>query len=361
MSDSLFNLDTIRSWIGAELVAPTGKSISDAAGIRVEHLSGLKQSRPGSLAFFFSKEFIGDLQSAQPTVLLTAAPFYEGLKAHGHPILKTSWLLICKDPYWAMALLTAKFAEQGLDPTFKKVESFRHETAVIDPSAKLGDSIWIGPYVVIGKNAKIGSGTRLEARVVIGDDVQVGERCHFFPGVTIYPGMTIGNQCRFHSGAVIGADGFGYAPVIQDGLPVAHQKIYHFGKVRIGNDVEIGANSCIDRGTLDDTIIEDQVKIDNHVQIGHNCHMKKGSVICGSAGMAGSSTLGEFAYVGGLTGVSNKVVIGNYAKIGAMSIVTKDVADHDMAAGNPQRAYKDFFKVNAWLNKQVLRGKKNEQ
>ena len=357
-------IEDLAHWTSGVLVAPEGASAVKPASVEVSKISPLRSAKPGSVAFFFSREFVADLSEAQPTVLVTAEPFVHGLKEAHHPILKSAWLLVCKDPYLAMGQLTEKFAGFGADPTHVPnhfgAEIFIHPTAVIEPTAVIGSSVWIGPYVVVGQHVHVGENTRIEAHVTLGDRVVLGKSCRLFPGVHIYPGVKIGDRVRIHSSSVIGADGFGYAQVMDASKrPTAHQKIYHLGNVRIGNDVEIGASSCIDRGTLEDTVIEDQVKIDNNVQIGHNAWMKTGSVICGSAGMAGSSTLGRFSMVGGLTGVSNKVVIGDYARIGAMSIVTKDVKDGDVAAGNPQRTLKDFLKVNAWLNRNALKESKS--
>jgi UDP-3-O-[3-hydroxymyristoyl] glucosamine N-acyltransferase len=182
-----------------------------------------------------------------------------------------------------------------------------------------------------------------------------------FPSVTLYEKTKIGKRCRIHAGVVLGADGFGYAPYLdpQTKLPYGHQKIYHLGRVVIEDDVEIGANSTIDRGTLGDTVIRSQAKIDNLVQVGHNCDVGEGSILCGAAGMAGSSSLGKFVYVGAQAGTGNQVHVGDYAKLAGYTGAAKDVAPHAEVAGVPARPLVDYFKILAIQNKLLReRGKK---
>ncbi|MCM0606715.1 MAG: UDP-3-O-(3-hydroxymyristoyl)glucosamine N-acyltransferase [Xanthomonadaceae bacterium] len=357
MIDSVGLIELQRATSGVLHAASSGSSPDS---ILIKRLSALKGSKSGDACFFFSREYLDDLVEAHPTVLVTSKIFLEGLKSYKHPILNSAWIIEVEDPYLALGLATQLFAGRGFDPSVssKSAETRVHKTATVDPSAKLGHGVVIGPNAVIGARVVIGDQSEIDANVVLGDEVVVGRDSRLFAGVVIYPRVKIGDETRIHSLTTIGADGFGYAPIMKNKVPVGHQKIYHLGSVRIGNKVEIGANSSIDRGTLEDTVIEDEVKIDNNVQIGHNVLMKRGSVICGSAGMAGSSTLGEFSIIGGLTGVSNKVVIGNYAKVAAMSIVMKDMKDHEVCAGVPQRSHRDFLKVNAWLNKNALKGSK---
>lgn len=351
-------LQAVSGSLASTLRSEAGAQTADT--VRINRLSGLKGSKAGDACFFFSREYLDDLAQAEPTVLVTSQIFLDGLKAYKHPILEKAWIVLVADPYLGLGLATELFAHRGFDPSVspKAIETHIHPTAVVDRSASIGKAVRIGPHAVIGARVKLGEHVEIDAHAVIGDDVVIGSRSRLFSGVVIYPRVQIGSDVRVHACTTIGADGFGYAPIMKNKIPVGHQKIYHLGSVRIGDRVEIGANTSIDRGTLEDTVVEDDVKIDNNVQIGHNVWMKRGSIICGSAGMAGSSTLGEFSIVGGLTGVSNKVVIGNYAKVAAMSIVMKDMKDHEVCAGVPQRSHRDFLKVNAWLNKQALRGSK---
>jgi UDP-3-O-[3-hydroxymyristoyl] glucosamine N-acyltransferase len=252
-----------------------------------------------------------------------------------------------------MADLSAHFApvEESSDAPIL------HPSAVVDPTAKIESGVRVGPLCVIEKGAVIARGTHLVSHVFVGQDSSLGEGSVLFPQVTIYRNVKIGARARIHSGTVIGADGFGYAPRIENGKPVGHRKIHHLGGVVIGDDVEIGANSCVDRGTFGDTRIGSHAKIDNLVQIGHNCTVGEGAVLCGSSGMAGSGSVGRFVYVGGGAGIGNQVQVGDYAKIGAYTLVSKSVEAGSEVAGNPMRSLRDTLRLQAKLSRMIKKEK----
>ncbi len=207
--------------------------------------------------------------------------------------------IIADDPYLYFARLT-----QLWKSTHHKSGGPRiHPSAVIDPDAKIADDAVIGPLCVVERGAEVGAATVLKSRVTIGEDCKIGERC------------------LVHSGVVIGADGFGFAP---------HQghweKIEQLGAVRIGNDVEIGANTCIDRGALEDTVIEDGVKLDNLIQIGHNVHVGKHTAMAGCVGVAGSARIGAHCTVGGGAVVLGHLSLADHVHISAASVVTRSIA-----------------------------------
>jgi UDP-3-O-[3-hydroxymyristoyl] glucosamine N-acyltransferase len=235
-----------------------------------------------------------------------------------------------------------------------------HATAVIHPTAVLGAGTQIGPHCVIEAGVRIGAGTVLYAGCFVGPGCQVGESCVLFPRVTLYEWTELGNRVRIHSGAVLGSDGFGYAPDRQGGRVVGHRKIHHLGRVQVGDDVEIGANSCVDRGTLSDTVIGANAKVDNLVHIGHNARLDEGAVICGGTCLAGNASVGKYAYVGGLTGISNNVHVGDGAIVGAVSFVSRDVAPGSTAAGNPQREVRDHLRAHALLGR-LIEGRVRER
>lgn len=328
--------------------------------VSVERLSNLADASEGSVSFFFSREYQSDLLRAAPTVLVTADPFLEPIQKSGLPIWKSSILIACPDPYSALARVSREFALQ--DPVMSPMGDQPigvHPSASVAPSAKLGAGVSIGPHSSIGEGALIGARTVIEAGAAIGAGVVIGEDSRIFPRVTLYPRTRLGARVRIHSGCVIGADGFGYAPrKDQDGKVVDHQKIWHLGGVSIGDDVEIGANTCIDRGTIGDTRIESLVKIDNLVQIGHNCIVERGAVLCGKAGLAGGAQVGQFAYIGGAAGLSNRVRVGARAEIGAFGGIGKDVPDGVQMMGVPQREPKEHFGVHAMLNRMYKERKK---
>lgn len=332
--------------LGADLDSP-----------RVRGMAELRGSGPEHLCFFFSKEYQAEVPAARPGILVTGEAFVGPLEKSGLAIWSASIIISCEDPYLAMARLSGVFARQGVAEPSGPPRV--HPTAVIEPGARLGEGVRVGAQCAIEEGAEIGTGTVLHAGCVVGRGVRVGPYGEIFPNVTLYPGTVIGSHVRIHSGTVIGSDGFGYAPIRQDGRRdgpvVGHEKIHHLGGVRIGNHVEIGANSCVDRGTLGDTVIEDHVKADNLVQIAHNAIAREGAILCGCSGLAGGSVLGRFAYLGGQACVVNKAQVGDGAMVGAASLITKDVGPGEQVAGSPQRALKDHLRANAYLNRVIAK------
>lgn len=355
MSERGFSAAQILEWTSGRFV--NAEVISgDLAEIYVDRLAPLAGSQSRDCCFFFSKAYESEVLSAAPGILITAEPFVTPLQTSGLPVWKKSAIIACRDPYFSMAVLSEKFAARRAAQVFAATvpgESIVHPSAVVSPIAKIGLGVQIGPNCVIEDGAEIGDGTILYPGVYVGRDVKIGEKCEIFPGVTLYELTQIGNRVRIHAGSVMGADGFGYAPRFENGMPVEHQKIYHLGRVVISDDVEIGANSMVDRATIGETFIGTMVKIDNHVHVGHNSTLHEGAVLCGGVCLAGGTTIGKFAYIGGMAGIGNKASIGDYAKIGAMSLVDKDVPAHGTSVGNPQRSHRDHFKAHALLNRLV--------
>jgi UDP-3-O-[3-hydroxymyristoyl] glucosamine N-acyltransferase LpxD len=338
------------------------------AQVAVDSATTLLGSGPKDCAFFFSKDYQDELLGALPGVLITGEAFIAPLAASGLPLWKKSAVIACLDPYFAMAVMSAKFAAEVSSVAHMPSDLANrvgppniHPTAIVHPTARVADGAEVGPGCVIEANARIGRGTILYPRVFVGPDVEIGEACVFFPGVTLYERTQIGNRVRIHAGSTIGADGFGYAPRMLEGKPVEQVKIYHLGRVVLADDVEIGANSMVDRATLGETSIGQGAKLDNHVHIGHNSTILEGAIICGGVCLAGGTRIGRFAYIGGMAGIGNKAALGNYAKVGAMSLVDKDVPDGGTSVGNPQRTHRDHFKAHAILNRLVAeRDRKKE-
>ena len=342
-------------------VVNLNEMLDTVPSIQVTRLAPLGKSSTSDLAFFFSKDYQAELLTANPAVLITGEPFVEPLRKSGLLLWKSSVIIACQDPYWAMAILSGKFAEHQssvghIHSSCTKKMSI-HPSAVVSPSAQIGDGVEIGPHCVIEDGVQIGRGSVLYAGCYVGPNVKIGQSCILFPRVTIYEHTQMGDRVRIHSGAVIGADGFGYAPVRQGHSVIDHQKIYHLGKVVIGDDVEIGANTTVDRGTLGETIIGSKVKIDNQVQVGHNCVVEEGAVICGAVGVAGGAKIGKFAYIGGLSGISNQVYVKAGAKVAAMTQVYKDVEEGSTVAGQPQREYQKHWQIQAMLNRLLAQRK----
>jgi UDP-3-O-[3-hydroxymyristoyl] glucosamine N-acyltransferase len=219
-------------------------------------------------------------------------------------------------------------------------------TARIGKGATIGPRASIGEYAIIGADAKLADGVVIGSHCVVGDGVSIGEGARLWPGVTIYRGATLGARTMIHSGARIGCDGFGY--VFRDG---AHQKIPHVGRCIIGDDVEIGANTTIDRGSIDDTVIGNGTKIDNLVQIAHNVRVGEKCLIISQAGVAGSVTIGDGAVLAGQAGISGHISIGAGARIAAQAGVFGDVPAGETWSGYPARPHREALRASAALFK----------
>lgn len=205
-----------------------------------------------------------------------------------------------------------------------------HPSAMIAPGAEIGPDVHIGAGCVIGEACRIEAGAVIEAQCQVGAESTIGKGTRLYPRVTLYPGCAIGADCVIHSGVVLGADGFGFT--LEDGL---QQKIPQVGNVVIGDKVEIGANTTIDRGTLGSTSVGDGTKIDNQVQIGHNCRIGRHCILCAQVGLAGSTTLGDYVYMAGKSGSAGHLSIGDRAMVGAQGGVTHDLPADGKYWGTP--------------------------
>lgn len=233
-----------------------------------------------------------------------------------------------------------------------------HPTAVIHPEAKVGENVSIGPNVVLAKGAVIGDNTKILANCYIGNNAHVGAGCFFHPGVNVGDRVQIGNDCIFHHGVSLGADGFSFVTENPNNIEQARKdgeikdtqaehiifKINSLGSVIIGNNVEIGANTAIDRGTIENTVIGDNTKIDNLVMIGHNCKIGKGCMIVSQVGIAGSCEIGDRVVLAGQAGLADHIKIGNDSIIAAQAGVTKSFPEKSIVVGSPAVPRKEFIK-----------------
>jgi UDP-3-O-[3-hydroxymyristoyl] glucosamine N-acyltransferase len=267
------------------------------------------------VAFLISEMFLNDIPHTKASALVIQSKLVE--KVLEKLPASVGICIECDDAYLGLAHFTKIIRD--MDP----VSDWQLDGTAdipVHPSANIDPTVRLGPGVIVSERASIGAGSAVLGHAVIGPEVRIGRDCVIFPGVVIYPRTTIGNRVRVHANAVLGSDGFGYARTSQESV-----KIWHLGKVVIGDDVEIGAGTMIDRGTIKDTIIENGVKIDNLVQIGHNDHIKAHATLCGQVGLSGNVTIGYGAILAGRVGVADKLKIGDYAMVGPMSGVTTDV------------------------------------
>ena len=214
--------------------------------------------------------------------------------------------------------------------------------AYIAPSAKLGNNCYVGPFAYVGEGAEIGDGCQIYPHAVIGDNVKVGTNCIFYPNTTIYQGCKIGNNVTIHAGSVIGADGFGFAPGA-DG----YDKIPQIGIVIIEDNVEIGANTCVDRSTMGATVIHKGVKLDNLVQVAHNVEIGENTVMSAQVGIAGSTKVGSWCMFGGQVGLAGHITIGDKTFLGAQSGVPGSLKGGEELIGTPPMNPRAYFKSQA--------------
>lgn len=217
-----------------------------------------------------------------------------------------------------------------------------HSSAIIGRRVQMGSDVSIGPYVVIGDGARVGSGVRLHAHVTIGEGVSVGDACELYEGVTCYPGTTLGDRVRLHAGVRLGSDGFGY--VFRNG---AHDKIPHVGRCMIESDVEIGANTTIDRGSIDDTVIGAGTKIDNLVHVAHNVRVGRLCLLVAQVGISGSVQVEDGVVIAGQAGISGHVTIGKGARLAAQAGVFGDVPAGETWSGYPARPHREALRAQA--------------
>lgn len=309
--------------------------------LELSRIAAAEDAREGDLVFIAQESFLPMLETARPSAFVIG----DDLWAKAPPANAGSVpRLHSRNAMLALAKASRHFKTES-DPA-----PGVHPTAFVHPSAKLGPGASVGAHAVIEENATIGADSIIHARAQVGARVSVGDNCVLFPGAVLYQDTVLGSRVRIHANSVIGADGFGY---VQEKIPggVRHVKIHHMGRVRIGDDVEIGASTTIDRGTIGDTIVEKGCIIDNQVQIGHNCHLEEGVIICGCSGLAGSAHVGKFAVLAGFVAVNNKVKIGAGAQVAGYTAVTGHVPPGATWGGRPGRPFKEYLKLQALISR----------
>jgi UDP-3-O-[3-hydroxymyristoyl] glucosamine N-acyltransferase len=273
------------------IVAALGGELHGDPSIEIAGLAPLESAGPDQLSFLSNLKYRQQLDSSRAACVIVGAALKDQALARGACI-------VAEDPYLYFARLTQLWKRGHARPAGPPI----HPTAVVDPEAQIASGVRIGPHCVVERGARIGRDTVLKARVVVSEDCVIGERCVLHPGV------------------VIGADGFGFAP--HQG---AWEKIEQLGAVRIGNDVDIGANTCIDRGALADTVIEDGVKLDNLIQVGHNCRIGRHTAIAGCVGIAGSANIGAHCTIGGAAMILGHLTLADRVSISAGSFVARSI------------------------------------
>ena len=301
----------------------------------------IEDAKPGQIVFFANPKYENFLYSTQATAVLIDKNFVPK-----QPLKAT--LLRVDNVYSAIGMLLEKFTP----PSTGNSPAISH-MAVLHPSVLTDETMFIDAFVNIEEGVVLGQGVRIHSHVSIGKNSNIGKGCELFPGVKIYANTLIGEDTVVHANTVVGSDGFGFSPE-QDG---SYKKIPQIGRVEIGKKVEIGSNCTIDRATMGATVIEDGVKLDNLIQIGHNVRIGKNTVIAAQTGVAGSTSIGESCRIGGQVGFVGHIQIGNQVLVQAQSGVSKSWKDGEKLFGTPAIPYSDYvrsyaiFKVLPKLNK----------
>jgi len=322
------------------LAALLGAELQGPPDLPVTHVDALERAAPGAITFIRSAKFAARWASSSASAALVT----RGLDVPGHDAARRALLLVPDADLALNTVLEAFASRQAPEARLSGV----HGTAAVELSATVDPTAWIGPLCRVGPDAHIGAGACLVAGVSVGRGVRIGRHCVLHPGSCVYDRCTIGDGCILHAGAVIGADGFGYRPA-PDGRGVV--KIPHIGTVELGAGVEVGANSCIDRAKFGVTRVGAGTKIDNLVQIGHNCDIGRACLICGLVGIAGSVTLGDGVIVGGQAGIKDNVTIGPGARIGAHAGVECDVPAGEAWSGYPARPHIEDYRLHAFIRR----------
>lgn len=314
----------------AELLGARVLGDADAA---ITGLASIDDASGGDLTFVRDKPFAGKFASCAAVAAVTTEDLFESA-----PDGKT--LLFVEDVDLAFAAALERFAEPAPPPP-----PGVHDSSIIDPTATVDPRAHIGPFCSVGPGATIGAAVLLE-RVSVGASASVADGCTLHPGAIVRERCHIGASSVIHSGVVVGGDGFGYRPA-PDGSGLV--KIPHLGGVRIGAHVEIGCNTTIDRGKLGDTVIGDGCKIDNLVQIGHNCRLGRCVILCGQVGLSGSVSVGDGAVLAGQVGSADNLSIAAGARIGAQAGLLADITEPGDYIGSPAWPAKDFLRAMAKL------------
>lgn len=314
----------------AELIQGRVEGNEDA---KVSDFAKIEEGKPGAISFLANPKYNHYIYETKSSVVLVNDD-----TVFEQPVEPT--LIRVPNAYEAVAKLLQIY--QAMQPKKSGIDSL----AYIDAEAEVADDCYVGAFAYVGKGVKMGKGCQIYPHAYIGDGVVLGEGCQIYPKVTIYHGCRLGNNVTIHAGSVIGADGFGFAPNT-DG----YEKIPQIGIVVIEDNVEIGANTCVDRSTMGQTLIHKGVKLDNLIQVAHNVEIGENTVMSAQVGVAGSEKIGSWCMVGGQVGFSGHHKVGDRVMIGAQSGILGDLKDGEVVMGYPAMDSKTFMKSSAIMRR----------
>ena len=306
-----------------------GEIVGDANAC-VNTFAKIEEGVPGALSFLSNPKYIPYLYKTKSSVVLVNRDFIPE-----QPVQAT--LIKVDNAYESLAKLLTLY--ESMKPKHTDIDPL----AFVSPSAKIGENVYLGPFAYVGENAVIGDGVQIYPHAFVGDSAEIGKNCILYSNVNIYHGCKVGNNCVLHSGCVIGADGFGFAPT-----PQGYEKIPQIGIVILEDNVEIGANTCVDRATMGATVIHAGVKVDNLIQIAHNVEIGSHTVMAAHTGIAGSTKIGEWCMFGGQTGIAGHLKVADRTQTGAKTGITKSIRQPGTAhMGTYSVEVKKYLKINA--------------
>jgi len=313
-----FSAQQVASFLNGEIIGDPTVSVHD--------FSKIEEGQTGTLSFLSNPKYTHYLYDTKSSIVLINEDFEleRGVNAT---------LIRVKNAYECVAKLLQLY--ESSKPKKAGIDSL----AFVSPNAKIGKDVYIGAFAYIGDGSIIGDYTQVYPNTVIGDGVKIGKGCIFYPNVTIYQGCKLGNNITIHAGSVIGADGFGFAPSTE-----GYDKIPQIGIVTIEDNVEIGANTCVDRSTMGSTYIRKGVKLDNLVQVAHNVEIGENTVMSAQVGIAGSTKIGSWCMFGGQVGLAGHIQIGDKVFLGAQSGVPGNIKNDQTLIGTPPMEPKQYFK-----------------
>ena len=319
-----------------EIAEILGGTVEGDPQAKVTTFARIESGKSGAICFFANPKYENYVYECKADIIIVNNSFVPQ-----KPVSAT--MIRVEDAYAAVASL--------LDYVTAKKRSYKRYRGLrsrVRMSARLGKKVYVGDFAYIGKKARVGDYTKIYENVYVGDGVTIGAHCIIYPGVRIYPGMQIGNNVIIHSNAVIGADGFGFAP-LEDGT---WKKIEHTGNVIIEDDVEIGANTTIDKSQMGSTIIHRGVKIDNLCMIAHNVEISENTVMAGQSGIAGSTKIGRHCILGGQVGIAGHLTVADNTSFGAQAGLQGSVKKEGQAfMGSPAIPYMDYMRSYAQFKK----------
>lgn len=320
-----FTAKQIAAYLGGEVVGDENAKVSTFAKI--------EEGVPGALSFLSNPKYTAHIYNTQSSIVLVNSDFVPE-----HPISAT--LIKTPNAYESLAKLmmlyeSTKPKKTGISPM-----------AAVATTATVGENVYVGPFVYVGEHAVIGDNTIIEAGASVGEGASVGSDCIIYNNVTIYHDCKVGNRCILHAGSVVGSDGFGFAPGAN-----GYDKIPQIGIAILEDDVELGANTCIDRATMGATIVKRGVKLDNLVQVAHNVVIDEHTVMAAQCGIAGSTKVGSWCMVGGQTGISGHIQVGDRVKVGGHSAIAGSVKDDKAVMGYPAFEHAQFARASVIFKK----------